>query len=154
MKKNFKGFTIVELLIIVTVLCILVAIVIPKFSDLVRKSREASTKGRLAALRSSLSIYYGDNDAKYPEGPSVYTTNTTYLQTSLVPGYLQNWPICDVPFYHSRTTSVDNYPSFSQSDPACDGEWAYIGNKNDVNWGKIFVECWHNDTKEEDISLW
>ncbi|MFH1258238.1 MAG: prepilin-type N-terminal cleavage/methylation domain-containing protein [Elusimicrobiota bacterium] len=155
MKKNFKGFTLIELMIVVAVIAIIAAIVIPKFADLIRKSKEASTKGKLAVLRSSLNIYYSDNDGKYPQGTNVYAANITYLQTSLVPKYLQDWPTCYIPFYHKKTDTVDNFPSFSQSwDPACDGEWGYVGNKDDVSWGKIFVECWHTDTKGEEISLW
>ncbi len=155
MKNNFKGFTLIELMIIVAVIAIIAAIAVPKFADLFRKSNEASTKGRLAGLRSSLSVYYSDNDGKYPQGTSAYAANITYLQTSLAPKYLQDWPICYVPFHHKKTDIVDNYPSFSQSwDTSCDGEWGYVGNKDDTNWGKIFAECWHTDTKRESISTW
>src|SRR6266446_2821109 len=66
MKKNQKGFTLIELMIVVAIIGILAAVAIPKFADLVTKSKEASVKGTLGSLRSALSIYYGDNDGNYP----------------------------------------------------------------------------------------
>ncbi len=64
--KREKGFTLIELMIVVAIIGILAAVAIPKFADLVTKSKEASVKGNLGTVRSALSIYYGDNDGNYP----------------------------------------------------------------------------------------
>jgi len=68
MKKNRKehGFTLIELMIVVAIIGILAALALPKFAQLVEKSREAATKGNLNAMRSSISIYYGDSEGIYP----------------------------------------------------------------------------------------
>jgi len=58
--KAKKGFTLIELMIVVAIIGILAAIAIPQFAQLVAKSQEGATKGNLGTLRSSLSIYYGD----------------------------------------------------------------------------------------------
>ncbi|MFN0116967.1 MAG: type IV pilin protein [Elusimicrobiota bacterium] len=63
---NKKGFTLIELMIVVAIIGILAAVAIPRFADLVTKSKEASVKGTLGALRSAISIYYGDQEGQYP----------------------------------------------------------------------------------------
>ena len=42
MKKNNKGFTLAELLIVVAIIAVLVAIAIPVFTSQLEKSREAT----------------------------------------------------------------------------------------------------------------
>src|SRR3989339_2069410 len=66
MKTMKKGFTLIELMIVVAIIGILAAIAIPKFADLIKKSKEGATKGSLGALRSALTIYYGEQEGTYP----------------------------------------------------------------------------------------
>jgi len=154
------GFTLIELMIVISILGILVGIAIPKFVSMTRKSNEAATKGNLGAIRGALSIYYCQNEGVYPKSPGssmiipVYTADISYLQTALVPKYITKWPYCYVPPYHNKTNTVDGYSTFAKLDDTCDGEWAYIGNQNDAKWGTIFVECWHTDSKGDYISGW
>jgi prepilin-type N-terminal cleavage/methylation domain-containing protein len=71
MKKVAKGFTLIELMIVVAIIGILAAIAIPKFADLVTKSKEASIKGSLGTIRSAVSIYYSDQEGVYPASGSL-----------------------------------------------------------------------------------
>ena len=73
--RKSKGFTLIELMIVVAIIGILAAVAIPKFADLVTKSKEAATKGSLGAVRSAVSIYYGDMEGSYPA--NVFTGLTT-----------------------------------------------------------------------------
>lgn len=66
MTKKQKGFTLVELMIVVAIIGILAAVAIPKFAQMLEKSREGATKGNLGALRSAVSNYYADQQGWYP----------------------------------------------------------------------------------------
>ncbi len=53
-------------MIVVAIIGILAAIAIPRFAQMLEKSREGSTKGNLGSLKSAASIYYGDTEGKWP----------------------------------------------------------------------------------------
>lgn len=147
MKKN--GFTLIELMIVVAIIGILAAIAIPKFAELIKKSKEGALKGTLTSVRSALRVYYADNEAIYPAGAA--GANITYLQTALVPKYLNEWPSIRVAPYHPETDTVD---AISGGDPADadasdDGEWVYVSDSGSDEWGRINIECYHTDLKGE-----
>lgn len=66
MRKNEKGFTLIELMIVVAIIGILAAIAIPKFAEMLEKSRDGATKGNIGSLKSAISIYYGDQEGVWP----------------------------------------------------------------------------------------
>src|SRR5271155_2367676 len=86
-----SGFTLIELMIVVAIIGILAAIAIPKFADLVRKSGEGASKGNLSALRSALSIYYGDMEGQYPAQLGALTTSGGKFMTAIPPAKTPNW---------------------------------------------------------------
>ena len=65
MRKQ-KGFTLIELMIVVAIIGILAAVAIPKFADMLEKAREGATKGNVGGIKSAVSIYYGDNTGWFP----------------------------------------------------------------------------------------
>lgn len=56
-----------ELMIVVAILGLLSVISIPKFAELLERSREGATKGSLNAIRSAISIYYSQNEGRWPD---------------------------------------------------------------------------------------
>lgn len=70
-----KGFTLIELMIVVAIIGILAAIAIPRFAQMLEKSREGSTKGNLGSIKSAASIYYGDTQGVWP---STLNSTSTY----------------------------------------------------------------------------
>jgi len=54
MKKNRKGFTLAELLIVVAIIAVLVAIAIPVFTNQLEKSREATDASNIRAAYAEI----------------------------------------------------------------------------------------------------
>ena len=71
--KGNKGFTMIELMIVVAVIVVLVMIALPIYNDAVRKSRETADFENLRAA-------YAKASAKYLEG-SEGTADTPPMQT-------------------------------------------------------------------------
>ncbi len=78
-KSSDKGFTLIELMIVVAVIGILASVSIPKFSDMLEKSKEGATKGNIAALKSAVVIYYASNSV-WPGGLTDNRFLTKYIQ--------------------------------------------------------------------------
>src|SRR5436190_20369463 len=64
-KKNNRGFTIVELLIVIVVIGILAALVIVTYNGIQQKARDTERKTDIKALQGHFEAYWADN-AKYP----------------------------------------------------------------------------------------
>ena len=54
--KNQKGFTLIELVVVMVILALLAAVAVPKFLDLQKQAEAASVKKVLGNMRSALSI--------------------------------------------------------------------------------------------------
>jgi len=73
-----KGFTLIELMVVVVIIAIIASIAIPSFFDSVRKARRSDAKEALFDVSARLEQYYQDNKG-YPT-----TADMTLL------GYLNN----------------------------------------------------------------
>ena len=135
MVKNKKGFTLIELMIVVAIIGILAAIAIPKFAELIRKSSEGASKGNLGAVRSALSIYYGDMEGVYPADMASLTIAGKYLTVI---------PNAKAPNYHADSPTVTAGALTALADG---GGWYFVNAQTDANIGNVLVRCTHTDTK-------
>jgi len=62
LQNKSKGFTIVELLIVIVVIGILATLVIVTFTGIQQKARDSKRKTDLGAIQSSLENFYGSNN--------------------------------------------------------------------------------------------
>ncbi len=83
MGKKQKGFTLIELIIVLVLLGIVAAIAIPKYLDLTSQAKEKALKGNLSNIRGTISMQYSksilDNAAAFP------TLNATIFQGGIMP---------------------------------------------------------------------
>ncbi len=60
-----RGFTLLELLVVMAIIATLLTIAVPRYFRSIQRSREAVLKQDLTALRESIDRFYGDT-GKYP----------------------------------------------------------------------------------------
>ena len=135
--KRSKGFTLIELMVVIVILGILSAVIAPRIPQFVDKAREGRTKGNLATLRSTLNIYYSDNEGVYPVGSPA---------DALIPKYLKKVPVCEtVKTGHAKLETINTAINANAAGTGDTGNWGYEETSTAAAWGDLWVECSHSD---------
>ena len=80
--KNKKGFTLIELMIVVAIIGILAALAIPDFMKMLAKSKQSEAKSNLGAIFTGQVAYFGEQNeygstfpqiSWAPEGQNLYS---------------------------------------------------------------------------------
>ena len=152
--RSARGFTLIELMIVVAIIGILAAVAIPKFAEMLRRSKEGATKGALTNLRSSLNIYISENEGYAPMiyvGTADYTE--TILENTLTPKYVEAFPTAKLGTYHADSDAVKMAPHNDRNSPdGTDdvGGWCFTSSSG-ADW---WVNCAHTDVKNVAITTW
>lgn len=69
--RDQKGFTLIEMIIVIIIMGILAAVIIPQVSMTTEDAKLSTLKADLGALRNSVEIYYVQHDNTYPGAKSI-----------------------------------------------------------------------------------
>lgn len=131
LRQSNRGFTLLELMIVVAVITILAAIAYPNYTESVRKSRRAAATADLSELAQNLERWY--------------TLNNNY-STYTIPARLQRSPQQGTVYYTIRAVRAQNTftltatPTGAQASDRCGAlTLTHAGTKGA---GRSVSECW------------
>ncbi len=82
LSKHRRGLTLIELLIIVSILGILAAIVIPRYSNANDTAKGSALASQLATVKKALQLYKTDHNDAYPTTAQLITNQWQVLTTT------------------------------------------------------------------------
>lgn len=115
--RNNKGFTLIELVVVMGIIAILTGLVTFNFQQARGRARDIQRKNDLKAMQKALELYKGDQDPQaYPSasGPIIHTGLSATLGAT--DNYLKNLPIDPresasdgswVDYSYSRTSATE-----------------------------------------------
>ncbi len=149
-KAKSRGFTIVELLIVIIIIAILAAITIVAYTGIQQRARDSQRKTHVQAIVKALELYYIDN-GRYPSGSGSTTINNAWsttadaswsnLATALSP-YLATLPADPIstPNANPQFSVGYNYAYFAGN---------YCGTTNN----QVFILVYRNETVPQENTL-
>ena len=145
-----KGFTLLELLIVISIMAILAAMMIPNFIGFDTEARLASTQTNLSTLRTRVSLFR-TKEGRYPATLDELL-ETNYNDMGIERPYLDSIPL---EFISDKAGSAEIESIESQDSLPGDGGWVYLTDKAKViiDWDMELDSKWGN-SEGEVVSSW
>jgi general secretion pathway protein G len=134
-----RGFTLLELLVVISIIAILAATLIPNIVGFDTEARLASTKTNLNTLRTRLSLFRA-KEGKYPKDINELV-ETTYNDLGVQKPYLDQVPV----EFISDSGGDNTMDAQASSDPLpSDGGWVYYTDKAKIviDWNEELDGKW------------
>jgi prepilin-type N-terminal cleavage/methylation domain-containing protein len=141
-----RGFTIVELLIVIVVIAILAAISIAAYNGIQDRSRKSYLMSDISAIKKAMEMYRVDNSS-YPQCPASPDPNQcSYLnivRPMLVPTYTQSLSSYDFPYV--RLAADGSYYGMLYTSNSSPYNATFSGN---CKFGFKMVAAWYGSAPE------
>ncbi|MCK5218552.1 type II secretion system protein [bacterium] len=147
---NQAGFTFIEWVIFVAILCIVAALTYPKLQQIREKTREAATQANIRAIKTAISIYYGEHEGIWPTTLDVNDKTPEYgfgNYLSVMPKVVVTHPADPARSPAGNKVTYNSFkdePSLGNQESYGTG-WRYDG-PGQSNTGRIWVNSSYFDT--------
>lgn len=112
LRTHNRGFTLVELMIVITIIVILVSILIPNFIRARSRSQLSVCTSNLKNIASGVEMYSTDHEGRYPA-----------QLDKLTPNYLKAIPTCPVAGSDSYSSSFSSSTAPDTYEIYCEGNF-------------------------------
>lgn len=149
-QRKSAGFTLLELLIVISIIAILAAAIVPNFIGFDTEAKISATQTNLSTLRTRIALYRA-KEGEYPESLSDLLTKT-YEDMGVEQYYLEKMPV-EMISSKSGNNAVSEVSDVDEL--SGDGGWAYFKQKAKVivNVTKPLDNKW-GKSKDEIPSEW
>jgi prepilin-type N-terminal cleavage/methylation domain-containing protein len=112
MLKKQAGFTLIEIMVVIAIICILAAVLMINIPPLIRKANRDTSIAKILEMAKSLELYYSDH--------SSYPRDKPNFSSAVLVSELKGNPLSDPP-------KKEYYP-FKPREIGTNGEWmSYLG---------------------------
>ncbi|MEQ8769999.1 MAG: prepilin-type N-terminal cleavage/methylation domain-containing protein [Phycisphaerales bacterium] len=126
-KNRGKGFTLVEILIVVVILGILAAIVVPQFTSAANESRTGNALTQTSTIETQLELWAARNNGNYPDLVTDGWGDVSTADTMIGENYLKSPPLN--PF--APAANASDVTAFTVADPAAADAAADVADPTD-----------------------
>ena len=98
--KNNKGFSLVELIVVIAIMAILVGVAVPVYSSYVEKAQKASDIQMVGEIKQALQVYYASNPTDFEggyillkpnDGQAEIVCNDPLMEKAMEDTFGKNW---------------------------------------------------------------
>jgi type II secretion system protein G len=142
--KTKRGFTLVELLIVIIIIAVLAAVAIPKFANSSQRSKDSALRAELKLLRNAVELFKNDTGV-YPAALADLALEQGSAPATGMDSAGASKPIVASEFKGPYVSSVDN-------DPITGAAFGY--NTTSAPYGKVYSKASGNASDGTAYSTW